>query len=168
MHSYAWYLRHHLRQRVRQGHFGPAFAYAGCGPAAFERPEPVFSRGHFREEEVFGAGGLGVRRPLRWLAFRLDLDRGQVSAAAKILERLKLERAQAEVDLRRAAADLADAVEAGEFARARVESAGATRLAAAQRVQQAIARALEELHALLDSEQREKLAASIRARDIAL
>ena len=166
MHAYAWHLRRRLRHHIRQGDFGPAFAYAGCG--SFERPEPLFSRGHFREEEVFGAGGLGVRRPLRWLAFRLDLDREQVAAAAKILERLKLERAQAEVYLRRAAADFADAVESAEFARARVEAASATRLAAAQRVQQAVARALEELHALLDSEQREKLAALIRAREIAL
>jgi hypothetical protein len=162
MRTYGFHFRH-----GRRG-LGPAFAYAACGPAAFERAELVFSRGHFREEEPFGAGGLGVRRPLRWLAWRLDLDSEQVASAAKILERLKLERAQAAVDLRRAAGELADAMESGEFARARVESAGATRLAAAQHVQQAVARALEELHALLDSEQREKLAALIRGREIAL
>jgi hypothetical protein len=159
-------MRHGFYFRHRRG-FGPAFAYAACGSADFGRVESVFSRGHFREEEVFGAGGLGVRRPLRWLAWRLDLDSEQVAAAAKILERLKLERAQAAVDLRRAASDLADAVESGEFARARVESAGSVRLGAAQRVQQAVARALEELHALLDSEQREKLAALIRGRELA-
>jgi hypothetical protein len=158
---YAWYFRH------RHGApFGRAYAFAGCGPS-FGGAEQVFSRAHHREEEIFGAGGLGVRRPLRWLAWRLDLDPEQVSAAAKILERLKLERAQAAVDLRRAASDLADAVESGEFARARVDSAGNVRLAAAGRVQQAVARALEELHALLDFEQRQKLAALIRGREIA-
>jgi Spy/CpxP family protein refolding chaperone len=165
MHHHAWGWRrarlHHFRQ-------GLAFAYAGCAPGVdVDRGEWMASSGRFREEEPFGAGSIGVRRPLRWLAYRLDLSREQVSRAAKILESLKIERAQASVDLRRAASDLADAVETGEFGRSRVEAASQTRLAAAQRVQQAVTRALEALHELLDPEQREKLAALIRAREIA-
>jgi hypothetical protein len=42
-----------------------------------------------------GAGGFGVRRPLRFLAFELDLDE-QRSPSWRILDDLKTERAQAE------------------------------------------------------------------------
>jgi Spy/CpxP family protein refolding chaperone len=111
-------------------------------------------------DDFFGAG-LGVRRPLRFLAWRLELTDEQTSSLARILERLKLERAQAALDLRRAAAELADAFE-GEFARAQAEAAGEQRGAATRRVQDAVAKALEELHALLDPEQRRDLAELIR------
>lgn len=111
---------------------------------------------------VFGAGGLGVRRPLRFLAYRLDLSDDQVSAVAKVLERLKIERAQARVDLRRSASELADAVETESFGSSSVEAARHQRLDAAARVQTAVSGALEELHRLLDEAQRRRLADLIR------
>ena len=40
-------------------------------------------------------GGFGVRRPLRFLAYKLELDEKQVTELAKILDELKTERAQA-------------------------------------------------------------------------
>src|SRR3954465_2099727 len=45
-----------------------------------------------------GGGGFGVRRPLRFLAYKLELDERQVAELARILSELKTERAQAEVD----------------------------------------------------------------------
>src|SRR5947209_5923963 len=57
-----------------------------------------------------GGGGFGVRRPLRFLAYKLELDDRQVSELAKILDELKTERAQSEVDRRRSLAAFADAV----------------------------------------------------------
>ena len=75
-------------------------------------------------DDFFGAG-LGVRRPLRFLAWRLELSEEQTASLARILERLKLERAQAALDLRRAAAELADAVPR-EVAQARLERLQAT------------------------------------------
>jgi Spy/CpxP family protein refolding chaperone len=159
---------HHRHHRHRwQRHFERAFAH-GCGsPDASERwaedlAEQARRFAHRFEEEVFGAAGLGVRRPLRFLAWKLALSDEQTAALARILERLKLERAQAALDQRKAAADLADAVEAAEFARAKVEAAGELRSAAAQRVEAAVAAALAELHALLDAEQRARLAELVR------
>src|SRR4051794_11042238 len=38
-------------------------------------------------------GGFGVRRPLRFLAYKLELDDRQVSELARILNELKTERA---------------------------------------------------------------------------
>ena len=62
-------------------------------------------------EEGFGpGGGFGVRRPLRFLAHKLDLDEKQVVQLARILDELKTERAQAAVDDRRTLAEFADAL----------------------------------------------------------
>jgi hypothetical protein len=145
------------------------FAYAGCGRGrrdswseeALHRAQR-FAHRRFEEDDVLGGSSLGVRRPLRFLSWRLELSPEQTGSLARILERLKLERAQAALDARRAAADLADALEAGEFARARVEAAGELRAAAGRRVEAAVAKALEELHALLDPEQRSQLAELVR------
>lgn len=104
-----------------------------------------------------------MRRPLRFLALRLALDERQVAQLAKIVERLRLEREQAAVDLRRAAGELADALEASELDASRVEAGTRQRVSAAEHVQQAVARALRELHALLRVDQREELAALIRS-----
>jgi Spy/CpxP family protein refolding chaperone len=152
--------------------FDPEPAYAGPAWRAARRHEERLARALRFEhrggdgDEFFGAG-LGVRRPLRFLAWRLDLDEPQVEALARILEQLKLERAQAALDLRRAAAALADAF-AGEFGRAQAEAAAEQRAAASRRVQEATARALEELHGLLEPEQRRALAELIRTGAIRL
>src|SRR4051812_42599809 len=66
-------------------------------------------------EGDFGGGAFGVRRPLRFLAFKLDLDEKQVGELARILGELKTERAQADVDGRRSVAALADAVQGAAF-----------------------------------------------------
>ncbi|HTY16997.1 MAG TPA: Spy/CpxP family protein refolding chaperone [Myxococcota bacterium] len=145
-------------------------AYAGCGHGrrreewadeALRRAQR-FAHRRFAEEDGLGGTGLGMRRPLRFLSWKLDLSPEQTSSLARILERLKLERAQAALDARRAAADLADALESGDFARAKVESAGALRAEASRRVEAAVAKAIEELHALLDAEQRTQLAEMVR------
>src|SRR5689334_2143910 len=60
-------------------------------------------------------GGFGVRRPLRFLAHKLELNDAQVAALARVLDELKTERAQAAVDGRRALAEFADATSADAF-----------------------------------------------------
>jgi hypothetical protein len=146
--------------------FDPNWAYAGA-PGHMGRMGRHWAREWRRFEhrgeggdDFFGAG-LGVRRPLRFIAWRLELDEAQTASLARILERLKLERAQAALDLRRAASALADAFE-GEFGSASAESAAEQRATAARRVQDAVAKALEELHALLEPDQRRDLAELIR------
>lgn len=147
--------------------FDPAFAH-GCGGGASarwaERMEERAQRfaHRFDEDGPYAGAGLGVRRPLRFLGYKLDLTDEQSSRLARVLERLKLERAQAALDLRRAAADLADAVEAERFEPASVEAAGQRRVDASRRVEEAVARALQELHALLEPAQRARLAELLR------
>jgi len=160
--------RHHFwyaRRRGGCGDFEPAFAWAGRE----RRDGPRSAEIHFSvgggDEEIGGAG-LGVRRPLRFLAWKLDLTPDQLENAARILERLKIERAQASVDQRRSAADLADAVETEAFNNLQADAATEKRVTAALAVQRAVAKALAELHGILEPDQRRRLAMLIRTRAI--
>jgi LTXXQ motif family protein len=118
--------------------------------------------------EGFGGGSFGVRRPLRFLAYKLDLDERQVGELARILDELKTERAQAEVDRRRSLSAFADAVGGDAFDEARAKEASGTRVATAERLRDAVTNALRRLHALLEKDQRERLAYLIRTGVLAL
>jgi len=115
-------------------------------------------------DEGFGpGGGFGVRRPLRFLAHKLDLTDDQVVALARILDELKIERAQAAVDDRRALADLADALSGEQYDGAKAAAAGERRVASSKQLAETLARSLEKFHAMLNAEQRVRLAHLIRA-----
>ena len=114
------------------------------------------------DSEGFGGGAFGVRRPLRFLAYKLELDERQVAELAKILDELKTERAQAEVDRRRSLSAFADAVSGDTFDDARAKQAANQRVTTAERLRDAVTGALGRLHALLDKDQRERLAYLIR------
>src|SRR5262245_54366966 len=107
-------------------------------------------------------GGFGVRRPLRFLAHRLELTDPQVAALARIIDELKTERAQAAVDGRRALAELADAVTGDTFDAAKAQAAGDRRVKSAERLRDAVLAALREIHAQLTPEQRGRFAYLIR------
>ena len=107
-------------------------------------------------------GGWGVRRPLRFLAHKLDLDDKQVAELARILDELKIERAQAEVDDRRARAEFADAILGAAFDAAKAGAAGERRVQSAAKLRDALTRALAAIHALLSPEQRDRFAYLVR------
>ena len=146
--------------RARQAH-----AEAGCGARS--------SRwgGDFASAAGFGGAGSGsfnVRRPLRFLARRLDLDEKQVAAIAKIVADLKTERAQADVDDRRVIAAFADAVAGATFDAGKAGAAAETRVKSAERLRDAVLAALEAIHAVLDDEQRQELSYLIRTGTLSL
>ncbi len=89
-------------------------AEAGCGPSG-EGAGEAFAGfgGPDGFDSDFGGGSFGVRRPLRFLAHKLELDEKQVAELAHVLNELKTERAQAAVDHRRTVAGFADVI-AGE------------------------------------------------------
>jgi len=113
-----------------------------------------------------GAGAFGVRRPLRFLAFKLDLSDAQVAELARILSELKTERAQAEVDARRALTALADVIGAATFDAEKARQGATLRVTGAERLRDALVHALGQLHALLTQEQRTRLAYLIRTGTI--
>ena len=118
------------------------------------------------EEEGMGRGfsdeGFGVRRPLRFLAYKLELDDRQVADLARILDELKTERAQAAVDDRRSLAEFADALGGELFDAAKAGAAGDRRADSARRLRDAVVRSLQQIHAILNPDQRAKLAYLIR------
>jgi Spy/CpxP family protein refolding chaperone len=156
----SWWTRHHA---------APPFEYAdaGCGPRGRGRwHERAAQASH--GDEGFGSGPFGVRRPLRFLAFKLELDDPQTAELAAILDDLKTERAQAAVDHRRMTSAVADLFAAPAFDAARVAAAGSARVTSATRLAEAQAKALARVHAVLGDEQKKTFAYLLRTGVIAI
>ena len=115
-----------------------------------------------------GGGSFGVRRPLRFLAYKLGLSEEQVAELARILDEIKTERAQAAVDHRRAVSTFAEAIEADTFDEAKANTGAAIRVQSAERLRAAVVQALGRLHRLLDAEQRARLAYLIRTGTLSI
>ena len=160
----------------QSGHHGSCGTHAGppgCGPSAeggegkgWHGGEAFASGDHYDND--LGGGSFGVRRPLRFLAQRLELDDTQVEELAHILNDLKTERAQAAVDNRRAVAGFADVIAGEAFDEAKIGAVAADRVKSAERLRDALVKALGRIHALLKKEQRSKLAYLIRTGALAL
>ena len=135
------------------GHCGPGGGFAGAGvgwhASSFDPGDP--------------GGGFGVRRPLRFLAHKLELNESQLATFATALDALKTERAQAAVDQRRRVSTLAQALEAAAVDEDKLREAGEQQEKSATQVRAAVERALREMHAVLDDEQRKRLAYLLRA-----
>jgi Spy/CpxP family protein refolding chaperone len=150
-----WRTRHHASRE-----YG---VHAGCG--SMSHGARWASPPH---HEDFGSGAFGVRRPLRFLAYKLDLDEKQVGELARVLDVLKTERAQAEVDRRRTVSALADAVAGDTFDEAKAGEGAKLRVSSAERLRDAVVKALQEIHAILQPEQRAKLAYLIRTGTLSI
>jgi Spy/CpxP family protein refolding chaperone len=173
---YWWYK--HARRREHDGcgphagwhgHFGHGHGHGHEG-GRHEDAAHFGGHGHGPDDGFFGGGGgpFGVRRPLRFLAHKLDLSEPQVAELARILDELKTERAQADVDHRRTVAAFADAVEGATFGEARAREGGDQRVKSAERLRDAVVKALSQIHAVLDEDQRKRLAYLVRTGVLAL
>jgi len=135
----------------------------GCGPGACGgRGFGRRGRPEWFASPVDEGGGFGVRRPLRFLAHKLELNDEQVAQLATVLSALKTERAQAEVDQRRRTTALAGAFEGAEFDGGKVDAAEEEQARSAERLRQNVKSALSQIHALLDESQRKKFAYLLR------
>src|SRR5690349_9979487 len=111
-------------------------------PAGCEWPRPRRKKMHpgllywwkQRHERHEHGDEFGVRRPLRFLAYKLELDEKQVGELAKILSDLKTERAQADVDGRRTISGFADAIGGATFDEAGAKTAADLRVKSAERL----------------------------------
>jgi len=134
--------------------------HAGCGCESRARHEQTHHH-HYSPGDEF-SGGFGIRRPLRFLAWKLGLSEPQLERFAAVINELKTERAQASVDDRRALTLLADAATAEAFDQAKAQEAAKLRIESAQRLQQRVADALAQMHAVLEPDQRTRLAYLLR------
>ena len=158
MHSYHWWTARPA---------GAGFAWGGCGPDAAAWGWERFATMAESFADI-GGGAFGVRRPLRFLAFKLELSEEQVAELAKVLNGLKTERAQAGVDWRRTMTAFADAVAGETFGEARAAEGAGLRVDSATRLRDAVVAALRRMHAILDPEQRSHLAYLIRTGRLTL
>jgi predicted alpha-1,6-mannanase (GH76 family) len=134
----------------------------GCGGGFRHGHGHGFGRMHGDGGRGDDGGPFGVRRPLRFLAHRLQLDDRQAAELARILDEIKTERAQVAVDDRRAVSGFADAISGEALDAAKLGEAAASRVRSAERLRDAVVNALGRIHALLDVEQRAQLALLIR------
>ena len=156
-HVMAWWARHRHSDAV-------CHPDGGCHASGHDAHDQGHGRhrGHRFGHDHDGDGAFGVRRPLRFLTHKLDLDDKQAAGLARILDELKTERAQAAVDDRRTTAAFATAFEGATFDESAAGSAADKRVESAKRLRDAVVKALGQIHGLLDEEQRETFAYLIR------
>lgn len=157
--------RHARRHRCHEEGFAAHPGEAGGRYGGHERGRWEERAERFREfahHHHGDEGGFGVRRPLRFMAHKLELTDEQVEKLAVILNVLKTERAQAAVDERRSVNAFADALEAASFDESKAAAAGAERVQTAERLRKAVEEALRSVHTMLDDEQRKRLAYLMR------
>jgi Spy/CpxP family protein refolding chaperone len=150
----------HGQEHAHDGWDGPSCGPYRGGPSRWG--EGRWGEGRHAGHHDDDGAGFGVRRPLRFLAWKLELEEAQVAKLASILDELKTERAQASVDHRRSIGSFADALEGEAFDGEKARAAGAARVASAERLREAVLRALEKIHAILDADQRKRLAYLLR------
>ncbi|MCR9259009.1 MAG: hypothetical protein NXH95_04770 [Pseudomonadaceae bacterium] len=105
-----------------------------------------------------GGSYFGVRRPIRYLSYQLDLDDAQTRKVAAVLDRLKVEREQAKLDEARTVIDVASLVTESELSVEMLKEALAPRVTSAEHLQVAVAKAMHDIIRELDPEQREDFA----------
>ena len=136
------------------------YAYAYAAKAAYKDAQ---SEQPFQESREHRRGSFGVRRPLRYLSYQLDLDEQQRRRVAAVLDRLKIEREQGKLDQKKTVSGLADLVTREDVSMDQLRSALAPRIESSENLQMAIARAVLEIVGLLDADQREEFAHLLRS-----
>lgn len=151
---------HHFKHFRHSWCRSRAMAYAAT-------PEPLHmeTRGHHRHG---GSASFGVRRPLRYLSYQLDLDDSQTRKVAGILNRLKTEREQAALDQKRTVSSLADLLTGEEPLDEELRTALEPRLKSAERLQREVGNAIKEMYRVLDQDQRLRLADLLTSGSIAI
>ena len=107
-----------------------------------------------------------IKRPLRFLIHKLELEEDQVHEIADTLSDFKIEKDVADIERRRAKKVLAAALKADVFDREKAEEGVEQQVEAERRLRSAFVDSLERVHAALKPEQREKLAFLFGSLDI--
>ena len=110
----------------------------------------------------------GIRRPLRHLTWKLDLDEGQVREMADILARLKTARAQARVDRESSVNDLAQAFGSEGFDDEMAAEAIGRRKNSVGGQEDGVLEALRRIHEILNEDQRAEFAYQLRSGSLEL
>ena len=98
----------------------------------------------------------GVRRPLRYLSYQLDLSENQMRRMSSVLNGIKNEREQATLDEKRTLTAIADLMGGGTPTLEEFGEALQPRTRSAEQLQAEIARGLVQISDILDEDQREQ------------
>ena len=184
------------RKHFRYGCFGApwpmrsmkmAYAYGYAAPdGAFDsdvdpREEPTagersrdtwYAHREHRGRRGHRSGSFGVRRPLRYLSYQLDLDESQRRQVAAALDSVKIEREQMALDEKKMVSELADLVDTSGTDEAEsklstdaLKDTLSARIRSSERLQKRIAKALKQIVEVLDPDQRQEFAYLIRTGD---
>jgi hypothetical protein len=126
-----------------------------------EPPENWYAQKEHRRRSRH-TGSFGGRRPLRYLSYQLDLDEPQRRQIGAVLEEVKVEREQADLDEKKMVASLADQLGKPEVTVDSLKQTLSSRVRSTERIQSVIAEALEKIVGILDADQREEFAYLLR------
>ena len=115
-----------------------------------------FHESRWHKNSGGGPRNFGVRRPLRYLTWRLDLDESQTRRMARVLNQLKTEHEQAAVDEKRTVAALAKSMESGTPTLDEAREALSGRVQTAEKLREETAKAIVAISDFLDEDQREE------------
>ena len=119
--------------------------------------------GHFNNHHRYESrwhsnrgSNFGVRRPLRYLTHRLDLDDSQIRRMATVLNQIKTEREQAALDEKRSITSVAELLSQGTPTLEQCRETLSVRLETAKHLNEETAKAIVAVSDLLDDDQREE------------
>ncbi len=105
----------------------------------------------------------GMRRPLRHLAWKLNLTEAQLREIVEVLDALKTAYSQARLDQDRSTSEIAAVFSTPEFNAERVSTALATRTQASDVLNQELLRAVRRIFEVLNADQRQEFAYLLRS-----
>ncbi len=115
----------------------------------------VDTSSHYETRTHRGAH-FGVRRPLRYLSYQLDLSENQMRRMSSVLNSIKNEREQSTLDEKRTVTAIADLMADGTPTLEEFSQALQPRTRNAEQLQAEIARGLVQISDILDEDQREQ------------
>ena len=146
----------------------PAYAECGSGWRSNWRKRRSGAADQNKMYSWHSGPMFGIRRPLRHLTWKLDLDEGQVREMADILARLKTARAQARVDRESSVNDMAQAFGGEGFDEEKAAEAIERRKASVGEQEDGVLEALRRIHEILDADQRAEFAYQLRSGSLEL
>ena len=146
----------------------PAYAECGTGWRSSWRRRRSEAADTNRMYSWHSGPMFGIRRPLRHLTWKLDLDEDQVREMADILARLKTARAQARVDREGSVNDMAQAFGSEGFDEEKAADAIERRKASVGEQEDGVLEALRRIHEILDADQRAEFAYQLRSGSLEL
>ena len=154
----------------RFGRWSCAPAYADCGSGVQPKWRDRHRGAALSHKMTSWHSGpmFGIRRPLRHLTWKLDLDPDQVREMADILARLKTARAQMRVDREASINDLAQAFGSDGFDDAKAAETIERRKTSVGSQEDSVLDALRRIHEILDEEQRAEFAYQLRSGSLEL